>query len=640
MDVAASETPSRKPSKKASNRSKKEREVLRGRVRAHDPFELIRWLALSQPDPRKALAELVQNSLDAGARRIRVVRVREKGVPCLKVFDDGSGVIPELERPEALRYIATHIGHSRKRSLSPQERLTLMTQGQYGIGLLGFWSLGQMLEMRSFLPGRPPYRLVLYRDRPEFVIQPLRGRLPLEEKFTEVVVVGLHAGALGALIGRRMADFLASELRGQLLAREVELVVEDRMARGTAKKSIPVRPPRFLGERLSGIGPIPVPGYSEIRMEIYVSGDENANTEQRGIGVYSSGSLVAQGFHELGALGLNHPPWTDARLTGFVDFPAFTVAPGSRRGVTVDAAAEAFANALREFESLLATILTNLEQHRTKESDRSLIRDLKRVFRDFYRHRPRYALLPVADLKLTGASGGSGATDAKDAVAAEPLPSEREEETFDLPVPTLLPPGPLEKVRISPATVQIICGDRKNVRALACDSEGKAIQEPVLFTWAISGNGAGILDETSEGAMGQVVLKAADRPAGGALSVSARAGDRKVRAEVALEVVEEIYSRRSGEGIPEPEFVNQPGAPWRSRLSEGRWEINAGHPEYRALEERPGLRLRYLAMLFAKEVVLQSNQDARLEAPLEQLVEVASYADRELSGKRKGRNVA
>jgi hypothetical protein len=36
-------------------------------LKARDPFELIRWLAYSQPDPRKALAELVQNSLDAQA---------------------------------------------------------------------------------------------------------------------------------------------------------------------------------------------------------------------------------------------------------------------------------------------------------------------------------------------------------------------------------------------------------------------------------------------------------------------------------------------------------------------------------------------------------------------------------------------
>ena len=111
---------------------------VRGKLRPHDPFELIRWLALSQPDPRKALAELVQNCLDAGASRIRVIRQRERRTPCLKILDDGVGVIPEMDRPEALKYIATHIGHSRKRSLAPEERLRLMTQGQYGIGLLGF----------------------------------------------------------------------------------------------------------------------------------------------------------------------------------------------------------------------------------------------------------------------------------------------------------------------------------------------------------------------------------------------------------------------------------------------------------------------------------------------------------------------
>lgn len=156
---------------------------MRGRVKAHDPFELIRWLAFSQPDPRKALAELVQNSLDAEARRIRVIRVRERGVPCLKILDDGLGVIPEMERPKALEYIATHIGHSRKRSLSPQERLQLMTQGQYGIGLLGFWSLGHRLEMRSSLPEQRPHRLVLHRDDPHYEVEPLRGRLPLGERW-------------------------------------------------------------------------------------------------------------------------------------------------------------------------------------------------------------------------------------------------------------------------------------------------------------------------------------------------------------------------------------------------------------------------------------------------------------------------
>jgi hypothetical protein len=34
-------------------------------LRPADPFDLIRWLARSQSDPRKAVAELVQNSIDA-----------------------------------------------------------------------------------------------------------------------------------------------------------------------------------------------------------------------------------------------------------------------------------------------------------------------------------------------------------------------------------------------------------------------------------------------------------------------------------------------------------------------------------------------------------------------------------------------
>jgi hypothetical protein len=76
--------------------------VLTGKVRPADLFELIKWLAHCQQDARKAAAELVQNSLDAGARRIDVVRRRDKGVLCLGIVDDGQGVIPELPRADAL----------------------------------------------------------------------------------------------------------------------------------------------------------------------------------------------------------------------------------------------------------------------------------------------------------------------------------------------------------------------------------------------------------------------------------------------------------------------------------------------------------------------------------------------------------
>ena len=603
-------------------------------MRPHDSFELIRWLALSQPDPRKALAELVQNSLDAAARQIRVTRRRERGEPCLRIFDDGKGVIPELDRPDALKYIATHVGHSRKRSLSPQERLALMTRGQYGIGLLGFWSLGEMLEIRTSLPGQRPHRLILYRDRPDFRIEPLRGRLPLDGRWTEVVVVGVHREALGTLIGRRAADYLGSELRGQLLSREVDLIVEDRMSRGRAQKVIPVRPPRFLGERVDGLGPVDVPGYPPIRFEVYVTG-EDGDPERDGLAVYSAGSLVAEDFHALAALGLDRQPWIDRRLTGIVDFPGFRVAPASRRGVVTDEAAGAFAGALAGVEPVLAGVLEAMERQRAEELDRSLIRDLQRAFRDFHRQRPRYAMLPVAEPGdwHEGASSESGpAGAAGEGVAAEGTTPEAVEPP---PPADLLPPGPLADVRVTPSTMRVECRGSRRAHADAVDAAGRRVDEPVEYVWSLDAP-VGTLEPEGQDDR-RVRFEAGEEEGSATLTVVAACAERRARAEIAIEVLREIPASRGKEGIPEPELVHLPGAAWRSRMQDGRWQVNAGHRDYCAIADRPALKLRYMVMLFAKEIVLRSHQDPRLEKPLEQLVEVCGYADRRLS--KRGRRV-
>lgn len=625
----------RRPRRRGARAS--ERDTLRGRVRAHDPFELIRWLALSQPDPRKALAELVQNSLDAGAKRIRVTRVREKGVLCLRILDDGDGVIPELDRPEALRYIATHIGHSRKRDLSPQERMTLMTQGQYGIGLLGCWSLGEMLEMRSAVPGQRTHRLVLHRDQPDFTIEPLRGRLALEERWTEIVIVGLHREASTVLAARRAADYLALELRGQLLAREVELVIEDRVSRGRAEKVVAVRPPRFLGERLEGLGPVAVPGFPPIRLEIYLASEDGSDGRAPGLAVYAAGTQVAEGFHDLDALGLDRAPWNDRRLTGLVDFPGFRVAPGSRRGVVLDEAAGGFAQAIVGVEPILNGILDSFERQRAAEMDRGLIRDLQRAFRDFYRRSPRYAMLPVsvgtaapsggedagegmpangapADLKDGNTGGasddgrdeaGSDATGREDQVepgadrstAGVPEDASRDTDLPPSPAPPsvehLFPPGPLASVSIVPSRLRLRVHATRELRAEALDRDGRLIRDPVEFAWSVRGPIGVCREEAAGGA--RIVFAAASEPAEGTLSVCAQSGDRLAEAEAEVEVVEELARSRAAEGIPEPEFVHQVGAAWRSRMEESRWQVNSGHRDFRDVEERPALKLRYLA---------------------------------------------
>ena len=113
------------------------------KLRPADQFDLIRWLARSQSDPRKAVAELVQNSLDANARRVSIERRRVRRAPALVIRDDGEGIVPELSREAALRAIATNIGHSRKRGLSPRERHDEMVAGKYGITLVRREEYGQ-----------------------------------------------------------------------------------------------------------------------------------------------------------------------------------------------------------------------------------------------------------------------------------------------------------------------------------------------------------------------------------------------------------------------------------------------------------------------------------------------------------------
>jgi hypothetical protein len=644
-----------------TDRRRRQPDVVRGRLKVHDPFELIRWLALSQPDPRKALAELVQNSMDAGARTIRVTRVRERGVPCLRILDDGDGVIPELERSEALRYVASHVGHSRKRRLSPQERLQLMTQGQYGIGLLGFWSLGEALEIRSSVPGQRPHRLVLYRDRPDYRIEPIKPRELFHDRWTEVVVTDLHRDALPSLTARRAADYLAGELRGQLLAREVELAIEDRLARGTADKRLVVRPRRFLGERLSGLERVDVPGFSPVHMEIHLAAEGDAEP----IAIYGGGTLVAASFHELAFLLLDRPPWTDSRLTGFVDFPALTVAPGSRRGIVADSAAAAFLRALRSVEPTLQEALDALERREAEELDRKLVRDLQRAFRGFFREQSRYTLLPVQGAGAVGAGpgaeeGAAGEMVGFGEVAASPLegdvgpglaveaaaevglvsppaprsdedPSDLSPATAELP----FPPGPLESVAIQPDPVRLYPGATRRVRARAADGRGRPAAGPITYHWRLMGDGVRF-DALVDGEP-EVVLQAGHVPGTAALSVVARSLDGREATALAEVLVRDAAGPgRSEEGIPEPELVEVAGAPWRSRILDSRWQVNSAHPEYRALGDSAALKLRYLALLFAKEVVLRSSQDPRLAGPLEQLVEIAAYADRNLAGRRRG----
>jgi DNA mismatch repair protein MutL len=80
-----------------------------GKLRIGDDRNAITVIALSQQSPLKAVAELVENSIDAHASTIVITRAREKGLHYLRITDNGDGIPKDETGLPDFQYVATHI---------------------------------------------------------------------------------------------------------------------------------------------------------------------------------------------------------------------------------------------------------------------------------------------------------------------------------------------------------------------------------------------------------------------------------------------------------------------------------------------------------------------------------------------------
>jgi hypothetical protein len=598
-----------------TGRLRRREKQLTGRLRPADPFDLIRWLARSQSDPRKAIAEFVQNSLDAAATEIHVIRGRQARGSYLRVLDNGSGVLPMMSRREALEYLATHIGQSLKQKLSVRQRHELMVQGKYGIGLLGFWSVSERFEIVTQVADSEVWRLVLSEDQPTWRIEPAERRLDRSGTWTEVVLHPLHRAALGALSGRRISDYLATELRGQLLHRPVRIEVTDKLG-PRALRHIRVEPRRFKGEMLEALPLLEVPGYSAATVELYLlaPGDRSGR-----VSLASQGTIVADDMASLESFGLARPPWNNGQLSGVIDFPDFEVAPGARRGVVPNQAALAFFTALDAFEVPLLRRVESEQQRRAANLESNLVKELGRVLLRMPEALPQYDFFPILtknDLPLPG-----DAPPARGPAEEPKLPRGIESELGEL-----FPPGPLETLRIQPSRATVVRGTDKHLAAQALDNRGRRLDRDVLIRWQCDSP----LGELEDRGDGRAVFHAGGDEGKVTIEATAISAERTASASCKLEIVQSRLQAPGDRGIPQPDLVEAAAEEWRSRVLNDRWQINSGHPDFLATSASARLRLRYLLSLLAKEVVLRSFGQP-LDGPLlEKLVEVLAFSERQM----------
>ncbi len=187
--------------------------------------------------------------------------------------------------------------------------------------------------------------------------------------------------------------------------------------------------------------------------------------------------------------------------------------------------------------------------------------------------------------------------------------------------PSLLTAGALAALQIAPAETRLERLGQRRLRARPFDADGVLILRPVDIEWSKDEYGRVV---PAHGA--RVVFQAGPDTGTATVKAVARESGRSAEATAIIHLVEAAEEARRT-GIPEPVLVDEPAAGWRSRMRDGAWEVNSAHPDFRIAAVSGRLKLRYLAALLAKEIVLHSFPAPQIEPILERLVAVPTITE-------------
>ena len=592
-----------------------------GKLRIGDDWNAINIIALSQSNPLKAVAEFVENSIDARAKHITIIRGRKGGQSYLKILDDGDGIPLGPEGRPNFKYVATHIGDSIKRQMKAQGQKGI--QGEFGIGLLSFWTVGQTLSLVSSASDGTAYEMRMAKGDPTYSVSRLR-RL-LADAGTELMICPLLPG-IRQFSGEKLQWYLASELRDRIRQSGAEIRIVDRQARAEYR----VEPRAFAGQLLHHL-PIPTTSHGDLYVELYLT--EPSSDKQ--VGLYRAGTRVLESLTSIDCL--QRPPWTTGYLEGVIDAPFLNLTPGSRMGVVYDERFANFLESLGELEAALDEVIRQQQHAAEEQANRDTLKAIQRAFRE------ALLVLPEEEYDWFEAYGVDGKRRKNPAgrhqglplpVAAggdspEPSATSGEEsvqrEFFEFA-------GPLFSVRISPATCAMPVKTVRPFRAIARDRGGRQIEANVAYEWSIAEGSAELTNPSGEIA----TLTAPDEPQLIRLGIRASEGDVEVTAEALVTVTDSLLPERpksdSRGGLPEYTFEKRPGELWRSRYNaeQNVIVINNGHRDFVYAARNKSLKLRYVCRLFAKELVVHNFPGYTANELLERMIELLLYTEENL----------
>src|SRR5437879_165983 len=192
----------------------------RGKLRIGNDWNAITIIALSQSNPLKAIAELVENSIDARATSVTIIRGRSEGSHYLEVHDNGQGIPRDADGRPDFRYVATHICDSVKRRLKVDGVAGL--QGEFGIGLLSFWTLGEELTLTATGADDRAWQMVMRKGDPSYAVA-IKRSLSMQP-VTQLRIARLLDG-IRSLSRQKIRWYVAAELRDRIVDTAVRIAV-------------------------------------------------------------------------------------------------------------------------------------------------------------------------------------------------------------------------------------------------------------------------------------------------------------------------------------------------------------------------------------------------------------------------------
>ncbi len=592
-----------------------------GNLRIGDMWNAITIIALSQNNPLKAIAEFVDNSFDAGASSITITRGVEQKQPYIRIKDDGSGVPRNEDGVPDFKYVATHICDSIKRELKAHGAQGI--QGEFGIGLLSFWTVGEALTLTCAGEDGHTHQMRMEKGDPGYTVSKRRFLFP--EGGTELEVKPLLAG-LRQLNGEKIQWYLAAELRDRIRQSGVQIRVVDR----TSRKQFRVEPRRFSGRLLHDL-PAVSTSLGDVYAELYLT-DENPEHQ---VGLGRSGTRVLTSITQLARF--NQEPWTSGYIEGVLDVPFLHLTPGTRDGVLHDDALQVLCDAVKPLESALNEAIREQREAEEQRASKHLLRSVQRALREALLALPaeEYAWFDVksggrssrgegGNTAVTGEDVEADGKDVTEGVRVSDTPDQRQFFEFE---------GPLFSVKVSPASSVVAVGTERGLRAVARDKSRRHVERDVVFEWRII-EGEGNLSSPD----GECVqFSAPDQPCLSKVEVTAKQGEIECRGEGLLTVTDSLEREmkpgpESRKGLPGYTFHRAPGELWRSRYDDEKnvIVINNGHRDFVFAARSRARKLRYISRLFSKELILRNFPGVPVTETLERMVELSLYTEENL----------